>query len=459
MSDKKIGLSRRRVLGGLGAIGVASAGAGLGTSAYFSDTESFVGNILEAGSLDLYVHVDYEEDQGSYGDYEIDGVIQGDTFGEDPDGEALTIDVDDLKPGDSGEGELCFSIVDNPAWMWMCGELTANDENSVTEPEADADGEDNDYDPDGDIDGEGELADAMMVSLTYCDEDGDPILDDDEEPIVILEGTLGEVMSQLDNGVALDGDLEEDDRSPFPGVESSNETAGPCVCVEWWVPTDVGNEIQTDSVEFDFSFVAVQSRHNDGDVNPCITSTSGEDWGKFQFGDEAETWFGRLKAGDGPGGGAAQGELYIGNNAAGGDYNQDQYDWPDTFEGSFSVEYDSDANEGTITLYDSGGSSLSSATYTGLDDQASTGDGSADELGITAKANTAGSSVDVSNVMLNGTSPSGATSVSASGDGTSPTHLHITDVDTTVDWTLTGDVNIEFAGATGENVAMDVHVD
>ena len=44
-----IGLSRRTVLAGLGAVGVASAGAGLGTTAYFNDTESFEGNQLTAG--------------------------------------------------------------------------------------------------------------------------------------------------------------------------------------------------------------------------------------------------------------------------------------------------------------------------------------------------------------------------------------------------------------------------
>ncbi|WP_240729979.1 SipW-dependent-type signal peptide-containing protein [Halalkalirubrum salinum] len=59
MTSGKYGLSRRKLLGGLGAIGVASTGAGLGTSAYFSDEESFEDNSLEAGQLDL--NVDWEE--------------------------------------------------------------------------------------------------------------------------------------------------------------------------------------------------------------------------------------------------------------------------------------------------------------------------------------------------------------------------------------------------------------
>jgi predicted ribosomally synthesized peptide with SipW-like signal peptide len=52
-------ISRRKVLAGLGTIGVAAAGAGLGTSAFFSDREDFRENRLVAGSLDM--KVDWEE--------------------------------------------------------------------------------------------------------------------------------------------------------------------------------------------------------------------------------------------------------------------------------------------------------------------------------------------------------------------------------------------------------------
>jgi predicted ribosomally synthesized peptide with SipW-like signal peptide len=55
MSEDKFNLSRRKALAALGTIGVASAGAGLGTSAYFSDQETFENNQLTAGTLDLGV--------------------------------------------------------------------------------------------------------------------------------------------------------------------------------------------------------------------------------------------------------------------------------------------------------------------------------------------------------------------------------------------------------------------
>ncbi|OTF08917.1 SipW-dependent-type signal peptide-containing protein [Halorubrum sp. SD612] len=270
MNDDTIGLSRRKMLVGLGAVGVASAGAGLGTTAYFNDTETFENNTLTAGSLDLFVHVDYSEDQGSYAQYStesgtyIDGNVVG-IEGQEIEGEPLSIQVSDLKPGDSGEGEFCFSIVDNPAYMWMCGELTANDENGQSEPEMD-----DDETPDT-----GDLADAMEVTVSYCTPDG-------EKGDDIVSGSLAEVMLALQAGVPLSGDGDPNaplaDRPVFEGVTEPFTDGEPnideqCVCFTWEVPTSVGNEIQTDSVEFDFEFYAVQSRHNDGTHNPCVDET------------------------------------------------------------------------------------------------------------------------------------------------------------------------------------------
>ncbi|OSP09072.1 hypothetical protein B9H04_05630 [Halorubrum ezzemoulense DSM 17463] len=279
MNDDKIGLSRRKMLVGLGAVGVASAGAGLGTTAYFNDTETFANNELTAGSLDLFVHVDYSEDQGSYAQYStepgtyVDGNVVG-IEGQGSTGDPLSIRVSDLKPGDSGEGEFCFSIVDNPAYMWMCGELTANAENGQSEPEMDDD--DTGGDPG---DGTGELADAMQVTVSYCTDDGDGGNDIGDE---IVSGSLRDVMLALRAGVPLssDGDANAPlaDRPTFDGVTEAFTDGEPnvdeqCVCFTWEVPTSVENEIQTDSVMFDFEFYAVQARHNDGAHNPCVDET------------------------------------------------------------------------------------------------------------------------------------------------------------------------------------------
>ncbi len=279
MEDTNIGLSRRRMLAGLGAVGVASAGAGLGTTAYFSDSERFTNNTLSAGELDLLVHVDYEEDQGDFARFSTPAgtYITGGVVGEDVDGdgavvpgEPLSVEVADLKPGDSGEGRFCFSVVDNPAYLWLCGALTANDQNGFTEPELGA------LDPDGtenpDPDGSGQLADSMELTVSYCDPDGAA-----GEPIVT--GSLREVLLALRAGVPLYGDGNPDapvaNRPAFEGVAAPFDGDDPvvaetCVCVEWTVPDHIGNEIQTDSVAFDIEFYAEQSRHNDGTTNPCV---------------------------------------------------------------------------------------------------------------------------------------------------------------------------------------------
>jgi predicted ribosomally synthesized peptide with SipW-like signal peptide len=102
-----IGLSRRRVLGGIGAIGVASAGAGLGTTAFFSDSESFENNTLTAGELDL--RVQYEAS------YDSDGAVENmadSAMGtQDGDPAGMFYDLEDVKPGDSGHVQFCFEIV------------------------------------------------------------------------------------------------------------------------------------------------------------------------------------------------------------------------------------------------------------------------------------------------------------------------------------------------------------
>jgi predicted ribosomally synthesized peptide with SipW-like signal peptide len=71
-NDRQFELSRRKILGGLGTIGVAAAGAGLGTTAYFSDQETYEGNTLTAGSLDL--KVDWEEHYSDWSDDEVEGL-------------------------------------------------------------------------------------------------------------------------------------------------------------------------------------------------------------------------------------------------------------------------------------------------------------------------------------------------------------------------------------------------
>ena len=487
--DTPIGLSRRRVLGGLGAIGIASAGAGLGTTAFFSDGETFGNNAISAGELDL--KLDYratydggpgrlneidavyseegpgepfdvvEEEEGVYLIGEVPSIDENEVWEDEvqtrdfclPDVDLINGDeipvfaLDDVKPGDCGEVTISLHICDNPSWLWMNGELTENAQNGYTDPEIEA-LTDLGLDTDS-SDGDGQLADTVEVTLWYdencnnvldvdTDEAGDsvcvqlvldtsgsmsgsrldntkngaiqlaqtvldanpdnlvgvtefdsdantvqPLTDEideveaaingltaggqtdaqdgvdvgqaelencphddrvmvvfgdgdintdgqaakdagteiyaigvggasfsdledlaseppedyvffatDDDAIeqvfgqvaetitvgeeVIFEGSLAGAMSELESGIALDGNRSAEGRQPFEGGLTQ------CIGFEWCVPTDIGNEIQTDSVSFDLGFYAEQSRHNDSpdvsfngtDVNSNSTNVS-----------------------------------------------------------------------------------------------------------------------------------------------------------------------------------------
>ncbi|WP_440990695.1 SipW-dependent-type signal peptide-containing protein [Haloarchaeobius baliensis] len=275
MSENPIAFSRRKLLLGVGAAGAASAGAGLGTSAYFSDTESFVGNELVAGQLDLVVDYYTDREQGSYGVASDQGEVNGD-------GEATyTYAVEDLKPGDSGTLVFCPKLVDNDGWLWVGGDGVVDYENGQSEPEASVDPSGG-----GSIGGEndgmsaGELSDAIEVDLAYCEDVGiaDGVVD---IGTVVREFdnpdgySLADLAKDLESGVLLDGDGTGATADPYPGSPDADTQNGPCLCVEWTVPEHVGNEIQTDAVAFGFTFAAVQSRHNGDPANPFVDITVG----------------------------------------------------------------------------------------------------------------------------------------------------------------------------------------
>jgi hypothetical protein len=72
---------------------------------------------------------------------------------------------------------------------------------------------------------------------------------------VIFRGTLDELEDNLtDPALRLDGTLPDGCYSPG---------ATHCFGLAWWVPEDVGNEIQSDSVSFDLAFLTEQCRNND----------------------------------------------------------------------------------------------------------------------------------------------------------------------------------------------------
>ena len=242
-----IGLSRRSILAGLGAVGLASAGAGLGTTAYFNDTESFDGNTLTAGQLDLLVDWQQTYDFGeghqfvsAHPDHDGDGEqsieIDGDVFkysdfpdedDEDSNGANLPIldcdtipplseanfNVDsvtgeametlvqfsDVKPGDSGEITFSLHLCDNPGYIWMQAGNVSDDGGAGTEPELLVD-----------PDNLGDLGDAIQATLWY-DEDCDNVYDGAEPVDIMLTLDFsGSMLYDQYGGVVSDDDITVD---------------------------------------------------------------------------------------------------------------------------------------------------------------------------------------------------------------------------------------------------------
>ena len=247
MTDEHtIRLTRRRALGGLAAVGVASAGAGIGTTAYFSDREEFDGNTITAGEFGLTVeqyiaHVD--QDGMGPDEQDFDAASEGE-------GVWVTapIDIEDAKPGD--EYEFCWKITveENPGYVAVVGD--SSDKNGK---EADNIGLDDlwDIDDEEELKSLGEAADATLTTTTF-DDDGNV-----DETYTEKYGSLGSLLDSLEGGILVS--KGEGDVIQF-GV---GETVKVCLTIE--IPTGVGNAIQGAVTETDMTFYAEQARHNDPD--------------------------------------------------------------------------------------------------------------------------------------------------------------------------------------------------
>ena len=323
-------LTRRKALAALGTIGVASAGAGLGTSAYFSDQETFENNQLTAGTLDMKVsateyYSDWSADEAELAgmasdadstdirlppgddqddaraialdlgdDYQGEGDVYGaffETISSDADGNSynevnggvaaateglcgtesdadgpVIVDIGDVKPGDFGGAQFAFELCDNPGYVWLTGGLRDASENGTTEPEAD--------DPDEE-DGVVELLDEIQIAYGVGPINGDTSAFEDTDAGFqpVEQYTLREFLARLDgDGIALDGNIDAEigggtgEQGCFSGGNPDDPSVHP-VSVVWWLPIDHGNQVQSDSVTFDLGFYTEQCRHNAGETD------------------------------------------------------------------------------------------------------------------------------------------------------------------------------------------------
>src|SRR3989344_6718092 len=120
-------LTNKRILIASSMVAIAIAITIGATGAFFSDDETSRDNIFSAGAIDLQI------DNESY----YNGEFQENLSWELRD---LTIekffDFPDLKPGDEGEDTISIHVGSNDAWVCMDVDLTATDENEITEPES-----------------------------------------------------------------------------------------------------------------------------------------------------------------------------------------------------------------------------------------------------------------------------------------------------------------------------------
>jgi len=239
--------SRRELLLGVGTIGISSIGAGIGTYAALSDSEQNSA-IMTAGGLNLRVH--HESNYNG----ESSNIATGGTVDGEP---GVLFDLPDVKPGDSGRSRFCFEIETNPAYLWVCGSLQRNAEAGLTEQERKSESS-AEYET-------GELADAIRVKLKYADAAGNA-------SETITKGSLRTVLARLSEGyhsILRGGNITAGSQQVFEPSSDDKSFVEPCLVFEWTIPKSVGNEIQTDRVEFGLTFYAQQARHSDGTENPC----------------------------------------------------------------------------------------------------------------------------------------------------------------------------------------------
>lgn len=300
MTRRKLELSRRKILAGLGTVGAASAGIGMGTTALFTDEETATNNRLTAGKLDLKVSW-----EGSYYDW-----VRNERFGSDGevDEPGPVIELEDVKPGDVLELTLGAHLYGNPGFLGFRYQTLANDDAGITDPEDSVDGRPmngSDGTPGGDLvnhvraivwhdDGDnlpdeiwtGDADVSEGATEAYLHELGagaevqpwDPHWADTSAEEVVFAGTLAELdragQLLLDSRDAIAGSVADE----FPGAAcyqpSTVERLGILLVIPRDIPNVEDDLLQSDRLEFEFGFTAVQCRHNvDADGTPIEPPT------------------------------------------------------------------------------------------------------------------------------------------------------------------------------------------
>lgn len=200
--DDNSTLTRRRVLGGIATVGAASAAAGAGTMAYFSDTETSSGNTLSAGTLNL----DPEGSSGGSFDMTVSGLAPNDS--------GQQVGYLDLKNTGSVDGTLDYEITG-----------IIDYENGQNDAESAVDSSDGNN--------AGELSDHLEIRAYVDRTPADGTRNDDE---AITSGWVPLSQGLVDTDISV----------------SAGEAIR--IWVDARIPSGTGNEVQSDSVEIAAAF-------------------------------------------------------------------------------------------------------------------------------------------------------------------------------------------------------------
>jgi len=291
MTDRQIKLTRRRLLAGATTVGAAGVGAGFGTSALFSDEESFTNNSITAGSLDMTVTATQVANSGyPY----TDNVGLSATTEDEP---AVKLVAEDVKPGDWVIYGFEIAIEDNPGYVTIHADNLVETDVEETEPEADAD---------PGVGTTANLGQYLHVTHWRAFGDSEPSDLDDRFRLWGLDNTTNtnnEIYSQgygqpNEDGLAdlagaasdveftnlrefietydwdepgeddgSSGVLIHDSDNEEPKLVGGSESGNGPGTYEYYMlielPESVGNEPQGDRVEFDLGWTTEQTRHND----------------------------------------------------------------------------------------------------------------------------------------------------------------------------------------------------
>lgn len=240
--------TRRQVLAGAGAVGIACLGAGFGafgqtgpdpTDATFDLQLDYR---LDPTPVDPPVLTPEPDSPGDAGDDDA-----GDTRSRrrrrrtptpTPAGRLVGValpptTLGDLQPGDGGTMSVDLRLLGASAQLWLRAEAGAFTEGGLVEPERTA----------GDDTPVGELQSHLRVTL-WRDDDGDGLLGADEP--VFYDGPAAG-LGTLTGGVSF---VQSDDGCLAPGTYP--------VALRWHLPADAPNTVQTDGVTLALDFAATE---------------------------------------------------------------------------------------------------------------------------------------------------------------------------------------------------------